>query len=280
MSGFGRPRVRQQLAQLARRTVRTPYAAGYYTAVALRLPLSTQLRLLPMPAPLPVLWIETPSVERWTNSRRWTQARSPRFCYGGDWDLMLTQPRRSIFEPETVPERVDVHETIRDIFIEARPYQTTRQFRTMMRLLREQPGARPWGCGSDGEVHEYFARLERAFASMRERGWLTQHELGNHNAVDDEMRLYVTRDGVLCQGSGANHRIRMAEILGIRWLPFVLRGAHTAWVAGLCRESDLPPHEAVSDWVRSNPLTRASRPDTSTPHVGSKNAARGAADIS
>lgn len=252
----------QQVAPAVRAAMRLPYAAAYRAAVSLRAPLRTQVRLLPMPDPLPLRWIDPANIPLWSNSRRWTSPRSARFCYGGDWDLRQVHPRKSIFEPETAAQRYDVHETIRAIFLQQRPYETTPQYERMMQLLAERPGANTWGCRSAQEVDAYFQRMMQAFESMRTRGYRTQRELGNRrNPLDEEMRLYVTRDGRLCQGSGANHRIRMAEILGIRWVPFVLRGAHPQWVMKLSRELGLPPHEAVAAWIETNELFRASRPD-------------------
>jgi hypothetical protein len=40
----------------------------------------------------------------------------------------------------------------------------------------------------------------------------------------------------------------MAEVLGIRWVPFTLSGLHPYWVMELVERVRTPPHRAINVW--------------------------------
>lgn len=142
------------------------------------------------------------------------------------------------------------HETIRGIFLDGHDYRGTAQYDFMIRGVEQGSPELAYGCRSSDEVDVYFETLVEAFESMRDRGFLTQRELGGN--LNDEIKLYLTRDGGWCHGNGGNHRIRIAELLGIEWVPFVLAGAHSEWVIKLSRDRDRPPRAAILEWIGEN----------------------------
>jgi hypothetical protein len=82
---------------------------------------------------------------------------------------------------------------------------------------------------------------------MRTQGYMTQEQLGG--PLSHEMRVYIDEEGELCHDTAtANHRILMAELAGVRRVPFVLLGAHGDWISRLCRASGHPPHVAFRAW--------------------------------
>jgi hypothetical protein len=177
-------------------------------------------------------------------------------------DPARLRPHRSVFRP-IAPEHsaaMPIHQTVRAMFLEGRHYRTTPQYEMMVQAVERKRRKRTWGCRSIAEVEAYFARLVAAFESMRTEGYLSQRELGG--ILADEIPVHIGRDGQPVRLlSSANHRFLMAEILGIRWVACVLRGVDPEWLERLCRESSLPPQEALSAWLAASRDFHAERPE-------------------
>jgi hypothetical protein len=219
----------------------------YHVGRARRLPLETQVRSLPQPRRPVIWWTELDNIGLHAPFATFPRARSGPWTVEGDWDLERVQPRPTVFAEasETTVARV-AHETVRTMFLEGRDHRETPQYELMIRTMEVQRQGSARGCRTVEEVDAYFDRLRAAFASMRQHGYLTQRELGRSGR--DEMQLYATRDGRLCKRGGANHRILMAEVLGIRWVPFTLSGLHPYWVMELVERVRTPPHRAINVW--------------------------------
>ncbi|MFB9210231.1 hypothetical protein ACFFUR_00290 [Echinicola jeungdonensis] len=221
-----------------------PYTLLYQLACLFNLPLKTKVAWLPPPLSPPVFWASIDQVK--------LHASLPypppgRWCHKDDWDINMIHPLPSIFEkvPKKANKR-DVHQTIRKMFIKKKKFRKTPQYKNMVYRVKEGK-INPQGCKTIEEVDNYFRQLKKAFKSMENHGYLTQEQLGKPSV--EEIRLHITRNGELCLGTGGNHRIRMAEILGIKYIPFLLRGIHQEWVMKLSRELSLPPNQAISHWL-------------------------------
>jgi hypothetical protein len=167
-----------------------------------------------------------------------------RLALEGDWDIEETYSLESIFDP--LPEdakKWDVHETIRQMFLFGNHYKNAPQYKNMMHKLNHGIFPLPQGCRDEKDIDNYFENLKAAFTSMKLHGYLTQKELGLSDVT--EMRIHITRDGKLCLGTGGNHRIRMAQLLGFKWVSILVRGVHPLYVKNLCSQSSLPPHRAL-----------------------------------
>ncbi|AKD04401.1 hypothetical protein POKO110462_06290 [Pontibacter korlensis] len=226
---------------------RLPYALQYQVSLLQEAPVEIQIELLPAPKQPLIFWTKLENIKL-----HGSLAYPPhgRLCMGGDWDLTQVYPLPSIFE--SVPKgtkKWDIHETVRAMFLEGQHYSETPQYELMISAIKQRVSPPPQGCRSIEEVEKYFERLIAAYKSMHRKGYLTQKEQGKSSI--SEMRLHVTREGKLCLGTGGNHRVRLAELLGVKWVPFLLRGVHPLWVKQLCRTSSLPPHTALSAWLRT-----------------------------
>jgi hypothetical protein len=224
--------------------VRLPFELQYRAALLLNAPLEQQVSLLPAPVSPPVYWVALKDIKLHAS----LCFPHGRLCMPGNWDTELVHALPSVFE--AIPENAkkwDLHETVRSMFLKGQHYSTTPQYKAMINAVEQGQPNPPQGCRSRQEVDGYFERLIHAFTSMETDGYLTQKELGNSSVC--EMRLHITRHGKLCLGGGGNHRIRMAEILGISWVPFLLRGVHPLWLIHLSRHMQLPPHKALTMWM-------------------------------
>jgi hypothetical protein len=226
---------------------RLPVALQYQTLLLMEAPLEQQVAFLPTHSQPPVFWTKLSDIKL-HGSLDYPPAGH--VCMAGDWDQRAVYPLPSVFEAVPVGvKKWDLHETVRSIFLFNRHYRDTPQYEAMILAVQQKSPNPPQACYTVQEVDAYFERLLLAFQSMKKHGYLTQQELGKSDV--GEIRLHVTREGKLCLGTGGNHRIRMAEILGIRNIPFLLRGVHPEWVITLSRQSALPPHKALNQWLLS-----------------------------
>lgn len=220
---------------------------NYRLALLLRVPIEPQARLLPSPAH-PGIW--------WTRIENITFYSHKNHVY----------PRRSIFKPMTdANPRSIIHETVRAMFLQGQAYDTTAQYRLMMKSVRTKPWSTSnWNCRTPAQVENYFALLIQAFAAMRRDGYLTQEELEGRKLggfeEPDEICLSLNANGQLVHMRKGQHRIRMAEILGIRWVAFILQSADPRWVATMSRRFSLPPHLAIAEWMDIQKMFKTRRP--------------------
>lgn len=227
--------------------VRIPYFIYYKSLLYQHAPLEQLIDSLPLPAVPPVVWVELKKIKLHGSLHYPPKGR---LCMDGDWDNQLIYPLQSIFEviPKSA-KKWDLHETIRQMFIKGRHYSETPQYISMVEAVKNKAINPPQGCHTIDQVNRYFKRLMIAFNSMRTDGYLKQEDLGNSGV--EEIRIHVTRNGKLVLGGGGNHRIRMAEILGIKLIPILIRGVHPQWVKHLCLGYNLPPHKAIYTWLSS-----------------------------
>lgn len=239
--------VRMKLSSGKWHLLRLPYALQYRASLIIGEPIDKLVHLLPAPANPPVYWVELNKIKLHAS----LGYPAGRLCMSGNWDLNMVHPLPSVFE--AIPKdskKWDLHETVRAMFLFGQHYTTTPQFELMSLAVEKKAPNPPQGCRSVAEIHNYFQRLNAAFESMQRHGYLTQQEQGKSSV--EEIRLHLTRDGHLCLGGGGNHRIRMAEILGIRWVPFLLRGVHPLWLLHISRQLSLPPHKAIATWMNNH----------------------------
>jgi len=247
--------IRNRLILLKWAIVRLPYALLYRLHLFKRSPVEKLINNLPTPAELPVYWTELKNI---TLHSSMPYHPPGRLCLDGDWDIHTTHPLPAILEEITrETKKWDIHETVRAIFLFGEHYTTTPQYKSMIMAVYQKAPNPPQGCRSVQEVDAYFERLIEAYKSIQTYGYLTQQELGNSGI--GEMRIHITRDGKLCLGGGGNHRIRMAELAGVKWVPFLLKGVHPKWVQYVSQCMNLPPHRAIDKWIKDSfPVQRPS----------------------
>lgn len=249
--------IKSRLLPAKRWALWAPDAWRYYAAVRRRAPLEELIKLMPTAHRPRVYWTELQGITY--NGLIEISRQGRQFCSGNYWEFPEAHLRPSIFDD--VPQNVyrwSIHRTVRMIFVEGRSHRETPQYASIMEQMEQSPGSVVWGCRTIEDVDRLFLRMRKAYESMREHGYLTQTELGRPSG--DEIPLYVAQDGKLLKGIGGNHRVLMAELLGIRWIPFVLRGCHHEWLQAYAQAHSLSPHLAVARWLKGNKAIRDSRP--------------------
>ncbi len=222
-----------------------PFTLIYRITVWLKLPIEIQAKWLPPPLRPPIYWT---SIDQINIQASLEYPPYGRWIHVDDWDLKITHPLPSIHKKVSKREKKwEVHQTVRKLFLFKKKYKKTPQYRDMIYLIKNGEIGLAQNCKNEEDVAQYFKRLKKAYKSMKKRGYLTQKQLGNPDL--NEIRIHITRKGKLCLGTGGNHRIRMAEILNIKDVPFLLKGIHQKWIVKLSNEYSLPPHKAVTKWL-------------------------------
>lgn len=229
----------------------------YWAALAFRLPLDELIvRLVPPRHIRSAWWVDLSQVELQTKYK-WKMRKGVHLCVGGEWDIQDVRPRISVYDPFDSDDiwRSD-YETVRILFCEGGDFSETPQFESVKKaIITEKKTGR---AKTLDDIPKYFDQLKRTFKSIKENGFLTQEKLGNSKY--DEMKIHVTRSGQLCYGGIGCHRIAMAEILGIYWVPFLLESVHPIWVKQISQELNMPPHKAIVKWMENDPRIHKSRP--------------------
>lgn len=110
-----------------------------------------------------------------------------------------------------------------ELLLEGKPVTETSYFKKMLKNY------------SEDYVLQRFERLNKIIESVKTRGYLSQHELGNlHERRElgsfeiplDEAVVYVDRKGELVRLHGGRHRLAIAQHLGISEIPVIISMYH------------------------------------------------------
>jgi hypothetical protein len=239
---------KQKLQLVRRRLSLAPFAARYHAAVQFRASLDRQVQLLPAPRETLIAWVRLEGVRHRVPPPLWQACSDPWWRFARAFEVTELRRRTSVFDV-ACGNKTQV--TIRQMFVEGRHYRATPQYAAMAEHVRAKPREGTWACRSLADVDRYFQRLHSAFESMRRDGYLSQQQLGGY--LRDELSIYIAADGSSARlPLGGNHRIFMAELLGIEWIPVLIQCVHPQWLLGVSEASSLPPHSACDNWLSAH----------------------------
>lgn len=174
--------------------------------------------------------------------------RSVRFCFGSKESSLFCNLPSAKEEILYYSPRATIHNTIRKIFFLGEHYSYTPEYLCMCENLRK--GIKPRGCSSIKQINDYFEDLHALYDRILTNGYKTQKELGGSEM--DEIRIFINQGGLFCLGSKGNHRFRMAELIGVEFLPINLQGVSRTFLNELCRFYSMPPHKALLRYIEDN----------------------------
>jgi len=142
----------------------------------------------------------------------------------------------------------EYHQTIRELWIEGKPYEETTQYAKMIEavdLYQKGDCANPskigaYWCRSRSDVDRYFQILIDCYESIKQKGYLTQNQLlnegnkigkGSVKKLGDEIRVFIDSSGdIVFSTYGANHRFFIARFLQVKKVTAILVGVSRKWL--------------------------------------------------
>ncbi len=122
---------------------------------------------------------------------------------GGDWDIERRHPLDGLLK----------HQAIRERFTEGRRWEDTALFRDIYRR-RFAEGQSVRGTASIEELaDQYYNRVDGLHASMARRGFSLKQEGGGSVPLP---LLFIGRGGEVFIGNQGNHRLAIAQVLGLK----------------------------------------------------------------
>lgn len=118
--------------------------------------------------------------------------------HGGNWDKERRHPLTNAVK----------HNAIADRYRDGRPWEETSLFRNVY-ARRLKDGGNVRGCSSMRElVDQYYTRVDGMFEDMKRRGF--------HPNAGPLPVMLIGRGGEVFIGNQGNHRLAMAQVLGLR----------------------------------------------------------------
>jgi len=134
----------------------------------------------------------------------------------GDWDI----DGRIKFEDS------ESFLALKDHFENGTPLMETSFYRKI--LARTEKGEILWGCHNIDELFQRCNDIDKLYHSIKNRGYMSQKELGN-SAYLDEVTINIGRDGEILFEDG-HHRLAIAKLLKLDGIPVIITKRHSEWV--------------------------------------------------
>lgn len=145
-----------------------------------------------------------------------------RFVLEGDWDLNKKDLFSGLLNH---PHFSCVYE-----LAEGRAYWETQHFAKMMKALQKS-GRTERGIANEEGVHDYFRKLVQIYTDVRDHGYKSQRELGKSGSV---IHVSIDRKGALLKYYEGHHRLAIAKVLGIEYIPVCVQFVHRQWFDQWC----------------------------------------------
>jgi len=147
-----------------------------------------------------------------------------RFIFSGNWDL-----EQSSF--------LTTHKTVKQLFVERLHYTDTEEYIQMkkniqLHLMPDMDHV----CFSDKDIDDYFDNLIKTYNNIKDFGYKSQAELKIKG--DDEVTIYIGRNGEFIRVGAGYHRTEIARILDIDTIPVKIAGVHSLWVLNEKNKTD------------------------------------------
>jgi len=138
----------------------------------------------------------------------------------GDWDLRK--------------RKLQLHPTIKELFIDGVPYQETQQYKSMREAIKNKDYGKSYWCRTQEELDNYFKVLISTYHSIKKDGYKTQEELKKEDKlgdydVMDEIRVSIDREGNYILENAGSHRLGIAKLLRLVSVPVIIVRIHYEW---------------------------------------------------
>lgn len=165
------------------------------------------------------IWIDQKKIRYWYTGNRYDEITWPGQIRGGDWSAKLV----------TREERLKTRSGyigLKERFKEGKPWRETRLFREKHAELLQNRGEVK-GIDNMEELERYYEeRYDLLFEKIKKEGLLPADK---QNPEIDPIYIHIGPEGELIYTVDGNHRLYMAEILGIEKMPVKVWMRHKQW---------------------------------------------------
>lgn len=142
----------------------------------------------------------------------------------GDWDLLTHKFEDSI-----------IYKSLNDMFLLNVEWTKTSLFNHIMSSINE--GKTEWYCSNEEQAIQRGNKINQLYEKIKNNGFKTQDNLEYEekdplvleNMTSDDIYVSITRDGEFLFSGNGTHRLSIAKILGIKFIPVKIIKRHTDW---------------------------------------------------
>jgi hypothetical protein len=165
------------------------------------------------------IWVDQKSIQHWYTGNRYDEITWPGQIKGGDWSHKL------VTRKERLRNRSG-YIGLKERFREGKPWRETRLFREKHAQLLQNRGEVK-GIDNMEQLERYYEeRYDSLFEKIKKEGLLPADE---RNPQIDPIYIHIGPVGELIYTVDGNHRLYMAEILGIKKMPVKVWMRHADW---------------------------------------------------
>jgi hypothetical protein len=187
----------------------------------------------------PIIHVPPQKVRHEFTGHVWRASFAKGYVFDGTWDRMTV--RRPPLTASDDAGGAKARAFVRDVFLHQRSYRDTDEYRSKARIIER--GGTAWGCTTIEGLDQRYEALLQVERSIREHGYRSQRELGRSD--EDEVTVFVDRDGELIHQGHGRHRLWLAELHQVPTIPVRVLGLHAAWVSCWVHRQGGDPAAAV-----------------------------------
>lgn len=176
-----------------------------------------------------IVYVDPNNIIHETHSKMGGVLEEPNAVYGGCWDKATVKFR----------DRVQMSSLIRH-FEDGVDWTETKYYRR--EKLKIENGGEWRNCASIDELNERFTQFDKLYERIKNNGYKTQAELLKERVVEtkklnnesvkakfNEVGINIGRDGELIWQCRGQHRLCIAQILGLSEIPVQVHTRHQNW---------------------------------------------------
>lgn len=184
-----------------------------------------------------VIYVKLDEINQYLTKSKYTEEPlcgknffTDKFIMSGEWDLNVKPIMPNYYRQDH--KRAITFRSTYQIFRDGIPYWKCDEYKKKLK------GDCGYVQASEIELEQKYRELQGLFDSIKTDGYLSQKELKRKRKHwHDEIRVAIARDGRFLKiAESGNHRLAMAQILNIEYVPVFIQGVHYEWALKCCRK--------------------------------------------
>ena len=228
------------------RSLLTMRRAIYSASVALRFNTDIQIRLTPPTVLSRLTYVKISSITHHAIWLRGSVFKQGKIFTPGSWDLNALKIIPGVNDPGSS------FKTMYEMFVENKRVEDTSEYSELNDHIQNLGADQTFRIASTKELVRHLEGYRKIFEDIQINGYKTQIEQGRPTR-NDEIWVCAGRHGELIYYGGGSHRLAIAKILGIDYVPVGMRHVHPIW-ARHCSNKYKPQNnagvlESINNWL-------------------------------